>query len=65
MFSCSVVSNSLHPMDWSMPGFPVLPHLPEFAQIHAHGVNDAIQSSYPLSPPFLAINVSHHQGLFQ
>ena len=23
-------------MDWSMPGFPVLYHLPEFAQIHVH-----------------------------
>ena len=65
LFSCSVVSNSLHPMDCSTSGFPVLHHLPEFAQIHAHGINDAIQSSYPLSPRFLAISVSHHQGLFQ
>ena len=24
------------PMDCSMPGFPVLHHLPEFAQIHVH-----------------------------
>ena len=24
------------PMDWSMPGFPVLHHLPEFAQTHVH-----------------------------
>ena len=29
-------------MDCSMPGFPVLHYLPEFAQIH---VNDAIQPS--------------------
>ena len=32
-FSRSVVSNSLQPLDCSMPGFPVLCHLPEFAQI--------------------------------
>ena len=24
------------PMDYSMPGFPVLPYLLEFAQIHVH-----------------------------
>ena len=24
------------PMNCSMPGFPVLHHLPEFAQIHVH-----------------------------
>ena len=30
------------PMDCSMPGFPVLHYLPEFAQIHVHSVNDAI-----------------------
>ena len=27
----------------STPGFPVLHHLPEFAQTHVHGVGDAIQ----------------------
>ena len=32
------------PMDCSMPGFPVLHHLPEFAQTHVHWVGDAIQS---------------------
>ena len=35
-------------MDCSMPGLPVLHHLPEFAQVHAHCMGDAIQSSYPL-----------------
>ena len=30
------------PMDCSMPGFPVLHHLPEFAQIHGYWVGDAI-----------------------
>ena len=24
-----------------MPGFPVLPYLPEFAQTHVHSVDDA------------------------
>ena len=35
-------------------------HLPEFAWI-----NDAIQPSHPLSPLSPALNLSHHQGLFQ
>ena len=34
LFSCSVVSDSCHPMDGSMPGFPVLYYLLELAQIH-------------------------------
>ena len=40
------------PMDCSMPDFLVLHCLPELAQIHVHWVNDAIQSSHPLSPAF-------------
>ena len=32
-----------------MPGFSVLHHLPEFAQIHVHRVHDAIQPSHPPS----------------
>ena len=39
-----------NPMDCSMPGFPVLHHLLEFAQTHVHSVHDAIQPSHPLSP---------------
>ena len=53
-------------MDWSMTSFPVLHYLLEFAQTHVHWVSDAIQPSHsllPLSPP--ALNLSHHQGLFQ
>ena len=51
-------------MDCSMPGFPVLHHLPKFAQIHVHG--DAIQPSHPLSSPSPpAFNLSQHQGLVQ
>ena len=30
------------PMDYRMPGFPVLLDLPEFAQIHAHWVSAII-----------------------
>ena len=53
-------------MDCSLPGFPVLHHLAEFAQIHVHCVSDAIQPSHLLSPPSpLALNLSQHQGLFQ
>ena len=39
------------PMDCSMPGFPVLHYVPEFAQTHIHWVSDATQSSHPLLPP--------------
>ena len=35
-------------MDCSMPGFPMLHHLPELAQTH---VSDVIQSSHPLLSP--------------
>ena len=56
-----------YPMDCSMPGFPVLHHLPKIAQTHVHWVSDAIQPSHPLlpasSPP--ALSLSQHQGLFQ
>ena len=51
---------------WTVPGFPVLHYLPEFAQTHVHRVGDAIQSSHPLlspSPP--AFSLSQHQSLFQ
>ena len=37
-------------MDHSTPGFPVLHHLPEFAQTHIHRVGDAIQPSRPVVP---------------
>ena len=40
---------TLHdPMDCTMPGFPVLHQLLEFAQTHVHCVGDAIQPSHPL-----------------
>ena len=40
-------------MDCSTPGFPILHHLPGFAQTHVHRVSDAIQPSHPLSSPSL------------
>ena len=52
------------PMDYSIPGHPVLHCLPEFVQTHIHWVGDAIQPSHlllPLSPS--ALNLSQHQGL--
>ena len=36
-------------VDCSMPGFPVLHYLLEFAQIHVHWVGDAIQPSHPVA----------------
>ena len=48
-------------MDCSMPRFPVLYHLLEFAQTHVHWVSDAIQPSCPLSSPSPAFNLSQYQ----
>jgi len=65
---CSVAQSFLtlcDPMDGSMPGFPVLHHLPELAQTHVHWNGDAIQSSHPLSSPSPpAFDLSQHQGVF-
>ena len=38
-------------MDCSMPGFPVLYHLLEFAQTHVHWVSDVTQPSHSVSTP--------------
>ena len=54
------------PMNCSMPGLPVFPHFPEFAQTHVHWLGNAIQPSFPLLslfPP--AFDLSQHLGLFQ
>ena len=62
---CSVAQSCLtlcNPMGCSIPGFPVLHHLPELAQIHVHQVSGAIQPSRPLSSPFPhALNFPQHQ----
>ena len=55
-FCCSVTKSRLtlrYPMNCSMPGFPVLHYLLEFAQIHIHWVSDAIQPFHPLTPLLL------------
>ena len=66
LFSHWVMSNFCDPMDRSMSGFPVLHHLPQFAQTHVHRVGDAIQPSHPLSSPSPpALSLSQHQGLFR
>ena len=65
-FSCSVMSDSLDPMNCSTPGLPVHHQLPEPTQIHVHWVSDAIQPSHPLSSPSPpALNLSQHKGLFK
>ena len=59
--TCSVTQSCLticDPMDCSMPGFPVLHHLPEFDQTLVHWVSDAIQPFHPLlspSPPVFSL----------
>ena len=65
LFSWSIMFDSLWPHElYSMPGLPVLHHLLEFAQIHVHWVNDAIQLSHSLSSPSPAFNLSQPQGIF-
>ena len=65
---CSVSKSCLticDPMNCSMPGFPVLHYLLEFAQTHVHWVSDAIRPSHPLFPPSPPVfNLSQHQGVF-
>ena len=71
LFSSSVVSHSLPPMNCSMPGFAVLHRFPEVAQTHVLWVSEAsltwcIQTSDPLSSPSPpAFSLSQHQGLSQ
>ena len=61
--SCPTLCN---PMNCSTPGLPVHHQLPESTQTHVHRVDDAIQSSHPLSSPSPpAPNPSQHQSLFQ
>ena len=48
---CSVAKSCLSlgdPVDYSMPSFPVLHYLQEFAQTHVHWVGDTIQPCHPL-----------------
>ena len=57
---CSVAQLCLtlcDPMDRSIPDFPLLYYLPEFAQTHVRWVGDAIQPFHPLSSPSLLPSV--------
>ena len=45
-FSCLSCPTVYDPMDCGTPDFPVLHHLPEFAQSHVLWVSDAIQPSH-------------------
>ena len=52
-------------MDCSMPGFPILHYLLEFAQTHVHRIDDAIQPSHPvLHPSPHAFSLSQHASLY-
>ena len=63
---CSVTKLCLtphDPMDCSMPGFPALHQLLEFAQVHVHVIGDAIKPSHPLLPlSSSAFNLFQHQS---
>ena len=64
---CSVTKSCLppcNPMDYSTPGFPVLPYLPECVQTHVHRVGDAIQPSHPLFPLLLLPSLFPASGSF-
>ena len=66
-FSCSLSKSCptlCNIMDCSTPGFPVLLHLPEFAQTCGHWASDDIQPSHPLLSPFPVFNIFQHQSLF-
>ena len=66
---CSVAKSGptlCNPMGCSMPSFPVLHCLLDFAQIHVHWVSDTIQPPRSLTPPSPpALNPSKHQVFSQ
>ena len=56
------MSDSVTPMNRSMPSLSIYHQIPESSQTHFHCVGDVIQPSHPLSshsPP--ALNLSQHQ----
>ena len=61
-FSRSVTSDSLWPLNCSMPVLPIHHQLQESTQTHVHWVSDAIQPSHPLSSPSPpALNLSQYE----
>ena len=67
LFSQLVMSNSLSPYGLKHARPPCVPHhLLKFAQVHVHCTGDALHLSHPPMPSSpSALNLSHHQGLFQ
>ena len=60
LYCCSVAQSCpalCDPMNCSVPSFPVLHYLPEFAQTHVHWVGDGIQPSHPLLPSLLLLSI--------
>ena len=65
---CSVTQTCLTLWDlmcYCTPGFPVLHYFPEFAQTHAHWVEDGIQPSHPITPFFSCPQSFPASGSFQ
>ena len=66
---CSVAQSYLtlcDPKNFSMPGFPLLYDLPEFAHTRVHWVGGTFQPSHSFLPHCsTAISLFQHQGLFQ
>ena len=55
-----------NPIDCSTADLPVHHQLPEFTQIHAYRVDDAIQPPYPLLSPYTpTFNLSQYQVFFK
>ena len=65
-FSCSVMSDSLKPLELQHTRPPCPSPTPGVYPNPFHWVDDAIQPSHPLSSPSPpALNLSQHQGLFK
>ena len=67
ILSCSVAESHptlCDPMDCTTPGFPILHHLPEFAQTHFHWISDVIQPSHPLLSPLLLSSILPRSKVF-
>ena len=52
------------PIAFSMPGFPVLHYLLEFAQTHVHSVGNAIQPSHLCHPLLLLSSIFPSNRIF-
>ena len=67
-FCCSLAQSCLalyNPMDCSMPSFPGLQYLSEFAETHVHWVGDAFQPFHPCHPFSSCPQFSQHQWIVQ